>query len=425
MRMYQRGNTYHFRMRIPADLAEVFGQKEIYQSLRTSDARRAASSARAIEGSITGGFESLRLARLSGSTADELQELALGVLGKLGGRRCPKRETADHLDSHRLDHLITMYLAEKEALVDPQTYMAMVYSYQLALHHLGNIELKQINRAICRSYREALKLTPKYLLRDDGSPTQSGTPLSDKSVNKHLQYLSGLLRWGVREELVAGNPAEGLSIRKRQRDWDERSAYDEMQLQALLGCLWMDETRVERRWVPLIALYSGMRLEEICQLRACDLIESDGVFCFRVTSDAGTLKSASAERLVPVHPQLLALGLPQLVQASATSPDNRLWPALTLNRLGRYSNGIGKWFGRYKRQRGFADSRYCFHSLRHTFINRMKQGEVPEPVIRQLVGHKEASITLGRYGKDYEVKTLHRYLSELEFDLRLALPGGS
>lgn len=45
MRMYQRSKTYYFRMRIPADLTEVFGQKEIYQSLRTKDARRAASNA--------------------------------------------------------------------------------------------------------------------------------------------------------------------------------------------------------------------------------------------------------------------------------------------------------------------------------------------------------------------------------------------
>lgn len=422
MRMYQRGNTYHFRMRIPADLVEVFEQKEIYQSLRTSNARRAASNARAIEGIIAGGFESLRLARLSGSTTKELRTLARGVLQKLSGRRCPTGSSSDISESHRLDHLISLYLAEKEEVVDPRTYMAMRYSYRLARHHLGNIRLDEMNRAACRHYREALRATPQYLLRDDGCPTQSEALLSDKSVNKHLQYLSALLRWGVREELVPGNPAEGLSIQKRQRDWEERSAYDDMQLQTLLGCLWTDETKVERRWVPLVALYSGMRLEEICQLRARDIIEVEGVHCFQVTSEAGSLKTAAAERLVPVHPKLLDLGLLGLLPTGGVSPDDRLWPNLTLNRFGRYSNGVGRWFSRYKRRRGFAESRYCFHSLRHTFINRAKQTEIPEPIIRQLVGHREASITLGRYGKHYEVKTLNRYLTELEFELRLELP---
>ena len=47
----------------------------------------------------------------------------------------------------------------------------------------------------------------------------------------------------------------------------------------------------------------------------------------------------------------------------------------------------------------------------------MKQNEVPEPVIRQIVGHREGSITFGRYGKDYDLVKLNNYMVSVSYDL--------
>ncbi len=92
--------------------------------------------------------------------------------------------------------------------------MTMDYSFRLAVHHLSNIKLKDLKRSQCRAYKEALLTTPQYLLRDANATKKPDRVLSDKSVNKHLQFLSGLLRWGVREELIEGNPAEGVGYQK-------------------------------------------------------------------------------------------------------------------------------------------------------------------------------------------------------------------
>ena len=163
-----------------------------------------------------------------------------------------------------------------------------------------------------------------------------------------------------------------------------------------------------------------MRQEEICQLRHCDIVCKDDVYAFVVTSDAGSIKSISAERLVPIHPRLIDLGLLREVWChDKVQAKERLWPNLKKTHLGRYSNSLCKWFSRYKRNKGFEDKRYCFHSLRHNFIDAMKQNEVPEPVIRQLVGHREASITLGRYGKAYDLVKLNEYMKSVSFNLTL------
>ena len=44
------------------------------------------------------------------------------------------------------------------------------------------------------------------------------------------------------------------------------------------------------RWVPLIALYSGMRLGEICQLRTADVILEGKVWFFDVTDEGSGTK---------------------------------------------------------------------------------------------------------------------------------------
>jgi integrase len=418
MKLHQRGHTYHLRVRVPSDLIDIIGRREIHQSLRTTDGRKARSSAAILKASITSGFDRLRMARISNQQEDQLSELANGFLGNLGSTRRIVGGSIKIRRPVRLKELMDMYLAEKMLSIDPRSYGKMEFSFRMAIHLMGNVPLKDLNRSLCRSYRESLRKTPKFLLRPDVPSENEETFISDKTVNHHLQYLSALLRWGTLEELVAGNPAEGLCIRKWKRDWEERYAYSGDQLQHLLGDLWSCSDRIERRWVPLIALWSGMRQEEICQLRHCDIVEKGGAYFFNVTGDAGSLKSAAAERMVPVHPWLISHGL--LTEAWRPDLDQqRIWSALKKTALRRYSNSLCKWFSGYKRRKGFVDRRYCFHSLRHTFINEMKQREVPEPIIRQLVGHQETSMTMGRYGKSYDLEKLDHYMKVVSFDLKL------
>jgi len=397
MKLHQRGDNYHLRIRVPSDLVSVMGRREIHQSLRTTDGRTARSRADQLKASLQSGFEKLRMARLSATSDDEMIRLANGLLSNLGSTRRIGGSIIKSKAPIRLRELMELHLAEKKPTLDPRSYDKMIYSYKLALHHIGNVPLREINRMVCRSYKEALRHSPQFQLRDDGASKKVNRLLSDKSINLHLQYFSGLLRWATLEELVHGNPAEGINIRKHRQQSEERFAFNDDQLQILLGDLWLDETRSVRSWVPLVALWSGMRQEEICQLRHCDIIKQDDTFCFVITGEAGSVKSKAAERVVPIHPWLIDRGfLNEVWIAAKANTQERLWPELRKTKLGRYSNSLCKWFGRYKRKKGFHDSRYCFHSLRHTFINTMKQQEVPEPVIRQLVGHCLTSAPLGQ-----------------------------
>ena len=87
MKLHQRGNTYHLRVRVPSDLVEVIGRRELHQSLRTSDGRTARSRATQLRAFIDGGFDRLRFARLSAQSDNELAILAGGLLYSLSSTR--------------------------------------------------------------------------------------------------------------------------------------------------------------------------------------------------------------------------------------------------------------------------------------------------------------------------------------------------
>ncbi|WP_123792306.1 hypothetical protein [Pacificibacter maritimus] len=63
-------------------------------------------------------------------------------------------------------------------------------------------------------------------------------------------------------------------------------------------------------WVPLIAALTGARREEIAALKAAEITVMDGLPALIITPNANRgLKLLTAKRDLPLHPQLVELGL--------------------------------------------------------------------------------------------------------------------
>lgn len=74
-----------------------------------------------------------------------------------------------------------------------------------------------------------------------------------------------------------------------------------------------------------------------------------------------------------------------------------------------YSQRVSKWFSRYKKRCGIGEKgkKKDFHSVRHTFVNTLKQNREVDPVmISGRVGHTVDAMTMGRYGKRYRPEVL-------------------
>ena len=82
-----------------------------------------------------------------------------------------------------------------------------------------------------------------------------------------------------------------LSDKDIRRKGVKREAFTCDELHALFGDMEQYTKATEgvssRFWAPLITLYSGMKLEEICQLHLSDIVKVDGVLCFSINEESG------------------------------------------------------------------------------------------------------------------------------------------
>jgi integrase len=130
-------------------------------------------------------------------------------------------------------------------------------------------------------------------------------------------------------------------------------------------------------WLPLLELYTGARIEELCSLYLEDFKVEHGVNVISINGNHDKkLKSNAAERLIPIHPELEHLGLLKHVKKLRTRKEERLFPELSRGRDG-CSQTPSRWFGKFKLRLGITSQFKVFHSFRHTVANALKQADVP------------------------------------------------
>jgi len=256
-------------------------------------------------------------------------------------------------------------------------------------------------------------------------------PMALNTANKYLSRISSLFEWGMKQGYTDKNYADGLSIGSNKKVQDERKEFTADDLKALFESDKYHEgqfTHAHQYWVPLIALYTGARLNEICQLSLNDIRCIEGTYIFDINDkDDKKLKNKSSKRQVPVHSKLIELGFIlysdqlKLQKPSHPTPemervDAKLFPELKAGRDG-YGTVVSKWFGRYRKQENVNEDGKVFHSFRHTVINHLKQKEVPKEIVAGIAGHTDESETFGRYGKQYTPELLRPYIEMLDFDI--------
>ncbi|WP_024666742.1 site-specific integrase [Pseudomonas syringae] len=157
-----------------------------------------------------------------------------------------------------------------------------------------------------------------------------------------------------------------------------------------------------------IGAFTGMRIEEICQLEFHrDLVDDEGVYC--ISLDDG--KTRSSVRKVPVHPDLL----PIIERMKKNSKDGFLVPSPAGNKYGIRSDFLSKAFGRLKTSMGF-NEQYVFHSFRGTVITQLQRAGVPELTIKCIVGHETGEVTWDIYSDGASPAQKFDGIKKLKYD---------
>ena len=294
--------------------------------------------------------------------------------------------------------------------------------------------LTEITRARCvelvnfieRLPANGTKIFPKLTLSRmvEEASRRSIKPLSEGSVKSYVQGLCAIIRWGRRQGLPITVDTEGLApagvpeVERRAMSPDELTT-----IFRALSLIRDDEPH--HFWVPAIAAYTGARAGEICQLRAEDVVDVNGVACLNLTrfDPSGRavkdkkFKNRNSERIVPLHRELLDAGFQNFVETC--DPKGRLFPALKPSSSGSYSHNFSKWFGRFMDRVGLPDPSLVFHSFRHGFRDACRDADIHDETADALGGW--ASINQGqKYGNRGKVPNLHRALKKIGYgDFRL------
>jgi integrase len=156
-------------------------------------------------------------------------------------------------------------------------------------------------------------------------------------------------------------------------------------------------------WVALIALYSGMRLEEIAQLTTADVREESAngatVWCIDVHNGGeNKLKNETSQRLIPVHSVLVQAGLLAYVKALPRGP---LFPGLTRreSKGGKIGARVGELFRKKLVALKLKRDGLCFHSFRHNVSNSLDVAGVPQSDAARVLGHAVAGMSYGTYSQ--------------------------
>ena len=218
-------------------------------------------------------------------------------------------------------------------------------------------------------------------------------------------------------EYSQSNPFEGLRLGQKPitAPHEQRSRWSSDDLNTLFNFLYKNVVKKKSNhaltnyYVSLISLYAGLRTSESCQLKVESIKKVDDIYTFDINDvDANTkLKTLNAYRSIPIHSNLIRLGLLEYVNERKRLGKTMLFDDLPSGDYNDWSKPVGSRFYRIFKKLKFEDNKKpTLYGLRHTFIDELQQQEVPEHIVAELSGHTKKGITFGRYGKRLNMKLL-------------------
>jgi integrase len=269
---------------------------------------------------------------------------------------------------------------------------------ELLIEFLGHDEVIRLTSQDLRDWRDKL-------LKE---PTRRGKPRSPVTVrDKYLTSVRAMLAWAVEEQKLAVNVAEDVRVRVpkqlKLRDRDFTAGEAKSILEATLvppsAKLSAGYARA-RRWIPWLCAYSGARVNEFSQLRGQDVLMVDGIWCVRITPEAGTVKAKEA-RVVPLHQHIIDQGFLEVVKAIGDGPlfydpDKRRVDSASNRHFKKVGERLAAWV---REDVGIKDPAIQpNHAWRHMFKTLSYGAGIEERVADAIQGH--APKTTGRkYGR--------------------------
>lgn len=446
--LLSRHAVYYFRIVVPEAIRPLFGRREIRRSLQTRNKREALIRSRellvGVQRLFTTAYQGNRpkLGALKGAweNGDQRGE---GWVKWLGQQQWLHNEPQKPDTAYQalnptgapqgvpklapaLSQVMAMFRESQEREgVSTKTLDDKQAVGNLLIRIVGDLPIDQYTKQDSKTFREtALKLPPLLYRLPQGKSIkriieEATKTISITTYNNYIKNLVSIFAYSVREDYREDNPFFMMKVRRKRKPNTYRSVFTHQELEKIFKTISVlhGSNKTSRYWLPYLGLYTGARLNELCQLYIDDIKTVNGIPCIHIqgAKPDQRLKTLHTERVIPLHSRLLSLGFIEYVEELACQGHKRVFPELVLHKKHGYSASPSKWFGRLREQLGLKEGveQKDFHSFRHSIADHLKQKGVSEALIGGILGHTTGGITNNRYGKDFKPLSLQPVIEQI------------
>ncbi len=321
---------------------------------------------------------------------------------------------------------------------------------------IGGKRFAELTQEDLATFRRKLRLLPKrydmtspqsreiVLAAAEGRPTglsPAELGLTASTINRHVTALRVIHRWarvsGLATPMWSFETLHiGVSKTKRDRSQRPPTSLDDLKklfaLPIFTGCQrhrgGTGQAILRARftpgpaiihdafyWVPLLIYYTGARREEICKLQPNDFRELDGTAFIQIDeTETGRVKNHGSVRAIPLHRELVRLGLLEFVETCRRRGQDVLFPELRpTNEVQKFGDVFYKRCWVNIRAKGSLSPRADMHGTRHRFSTALKDQKVESEFRGDLLGHVGKTITEERYSEAAGLKLLKEVVDRL------------
>jgi len=310
---------------------------------------------------------------------------------------------------------------------------------------IASVQPLQLDRFLIELRRFPLSKRPEDDKLGFGELIAKYEGKSQKLLNERTVYLwttvyKAMFAFAVSLRVLSHNPAEAMMRKPSIEIASERVAFDEADLKIMFATpLYRGHSgrlvgnrdqpgdvviRDDHYWLPIAALFTGMRLEELASLKRTEIVRENGIVAFdlrdRPLTGANRVKNRAAKRLIPISTALEKTGFLAWVESGE---GEYVFSDLKPNASGKRGTKFGKWFARWcaanapVKGEGIDDPDKPFHSFRHTFKRcaRESHREVSPEISDLITGHSEGNLVARGYGRGVDLATLKAAIDLIRF----------
>lgn len=297
--------------------------------------------------------------------------------------------------------------------------------------------LEKIKKTYGKTPRDRTKTIPQIVKESKNQAKLGATTITKHKAHIRAIFISANRHHSFAVPIAIDNMFCDIPLSSTVSEAEERKSWTIAQLNGLFSTpIWTgtrsrlaDRTKRHQPgphihrdaywWLPIAALWTGARLEELAQLRNSDLqYDAHGIPYLKLRKDAHhKFKTKNSERNIPIHPWLVEIGFLKLFDTKG-----RIFPELI--RHGRPPTWGGLYsshFTDYRKACGLYEPLRDFHSFRHNVISGLRsRGKADALKVASIVGHDASDPEFKRVQQtndytDYSIDDLYSEICKLNW----------